>query len=71
MRLCKVIGRDPREVLDGFEALPHRWLIVSFNTAGVVTEAARELSFPEDVQVRLKATRDYVERPWWRRLASR
>lgn len=68
VRLCGVVGRDPRQVLDGFDAAPWRWLTVSFTATGFVTDSTRELSFPADVRARLTTTRRYVETPWWRRL---
>lgn len=38
VRLCKVIGRDPKQVLDGYDAAPWRWLIVSFSSPGIVSD---------------------------------
>jgi hypothetical protein len=70
VRLCKVVGRDPKQVLDGYDAEPWRWLIVSFSTSGVVSDSTRELQFPTRIRARLDAARAYVERPWWRRLRN-
>jgi hypothetical protein len=67
VRLCGVIGRDPREVLDAFDAEPWRWLIISFAASGYISDGARELQFPSEIRARLDATRQYIERPWWRR----
>jgi len=69
VRLCALIGRGPVEVLDRFDAAPWRWLIVSFASPGILSDGAREMQFPARVRARLDATREYVERPWWRRLA--
>lgn len=71
VRLCRIIGRDPRQVLDSYDAAPWRWLIASFATSGVVSDSARRLPFPADVRGRLNVARQYVERPWWRRLGHR
>jgi hypothetical protein len=67
VRLCWVIGREPREVLDAFDAAPWRWLIVSFAPSGYIADGARDLQFPSEIRAHLDATRQYVERPWWRR----
>jgi hypothetical protein len=69
--LCKVIGRDPRHVLDGYDAEPWRWLIVSFASPGAVSEGTRALQFPSAVRARLDATRRYVEASWWQRKFGR
>jgi hypothetical protein len=71
VRLCWVIGREPREVLDAFDAAPWRWLIVSFAPSGYIADDARKLQFPSEIRAHLHATRQYVEAPWWRRLRRR
>jgi hypothetical protein len=70
VRLCRLIGRDPTQTLDAYDAEPWRWLIVSFSTSSVVSEGTRELQFPADMRARLDAARAYVNRPWWRRLSN-
>lgn len=64
VRLCKIIGRDPQQVLDGYDAEPGRWLIVSFSTSGIVSDSIRELQFPTRIRAHLDAAGAYVERPW-------
>jgi hypothetical protein len=71
VRLCGVVGRDPSEILDTFDAEPWRWLIVSFAPSGYISDGARELQFPSEIRAKLDATRQYVEKPWWRRLRRR
>lgn len=68
VRLCGVIGRDPRETLDGYDAEPWRWLIVSFGSSGLAGDEAPSLGVPPAMRAQLDATRWYVDRPWWRRL---
>jgi hypothetical protein len=68
VRLCQMIGRDPRETLDGYDAEPWRWLIVSYGGSGIAGDEAPGLDFPPSVRTQLDATRRYVERPWWRRI---
>jgi hypothetical protein len=70
VRLCRVIGRDPKQVLDGYDAEPWRWLIVSFAPLGIVSDSTRELQFPAPIRAHLDAARAYIERPSWRRLRS-
>ena len=70
-RRCAAIGRDPKQVLDSFDAEPWRWLIVSFASSGYIADGARDLQFPTEIRARLDATRQYVEMPWWRRLGRR
>lgn len=65
--LCGVIGRDPKQVLDSFDAEPWRWLIVSFAPSGYIADGARELQFPSEIRANLDTVRDHVDRPWWRR----
>jgi hypothetical protein len=67
VRLCEMIGRKPKQVLDSFDAAPWRWLIVSFAPSGYIAEGGRELRFPAEIRARLDVTRQYVETPWWRR----
>jgi hypothetical protein len=71
VRVCGVIGRDPTQTLDSFDAEPWRWLIVSFTSSGYIADGARELQFPTEIRARLDATRQYVETPRWRRLSRR
>ncbi len=66
-RLCRMIGREPRQVLDSFDAAPWRWLIVTFDPELVISDSTRELQFPTRIRARLESTREYVEMPWWRR----
>jgi hypothetical protein len=68
VRLCWLIGRDPKEMLDAFDAAPWRWLIVSFAPSGYIADGARELQFPSEIRARLDAARQSVEKPWWRRV---
>jgi hypothetical protein len=68
VRLCTLLGRDPREVLDDYDAEPWRWLIVSYGSSGLAGDAIPNLDFPPNLRVNLDATRKYVERPWWRRM---
>jgi hypothetical protein len=68
VRLCTMLGRDPREVLDDYDAEPWRWLIVSYGSSGLAGDAIPNLDFPPNLRVHLDATRKYVERPWWRRM---
>jgi hypothetical protein len=69
VRLCAMIGQGPLQVLDGFDSAPWRWLIVSFASAGTLSASDQAMRFPARIRARLDVTREYVERPWWRRLA--
>lgn len=71
VRLCKMLGREPKQVLDSFDAAPWRWLIVSFNAPTYLGDSTRDLQFPTRMRARLDATREYVETPWWRRMGRR
>jgi hypothetical protein len=63
-RLCQMIGRDPRETLDYYDAEPWRWLIVSYASSGLAGDDTPHLDYPPDMRANLDATRRYIERPW-------
>lgn len=72
VRLCERIGRDPREMLDDFDAEPWRWLIVSYASSGLAGGDIPSLDYPPNIRARLDATRQFLEKKsWWRRLAGR
>ena len=62
-----MVEKDPKELLDSFDAAPWRWLFY-FSLSDLVSYAMRDVSFPPPMRARLDAARDYVETPWWRRI---
>jgi hypothetical protein len=69
-RLCRMIGRDPRDTLDDYDAEPWRWLIVSYGSSGLAGDEIPTLDYPPAIRAQLDATRRYIERPWWRKLRT-
>jgi hypothetical protein len=67
VRLCRIIGRDPTQMLDIFDAQPSQRLILRVAQYG----GSPEVEYPTRIRVRLDAIREYVETPWWRRLGRR
>lgn len=60
VHLCKMLDRDPKDMLDEYDAEPWRWMIVSFSP-GYVSESTLRLTFPPDTRALLDATRRCVE----------
>jgi hypothetical protein len=65
--LCRIVGKDPKQLLDSFDAAPWRWLFY-FSPSDLVSDPMRDVSFPPPMRAHLDAARKYVETPWWRRI---
>src|SRR5579863_4781747 len=68
-RTCRGAGRDPREMLEAFEAAPLRWMYL-FSPSDVIMDEMRHAPFPTTLRSRLDAARKYFETPRWRRLVG-
>ena len=71
VRLCARFGKDPRTVLDSFDAEPWRWFISFWATSDALMHGVRDIPFPPEIRSRLDEVRTYLDAPWWRKAFRR